>query len=107
MDLDLETSPPTLSFSFDAQLEYQFEDETGGTFNDYCNVLGNSGSVELPPGSTVCDGETVTDIEASADCDSNNITTTPNSVSGPVSLSFTVNNLCAPTILCVEDTMCP
>lgn len=108
MGLDLSSTPPSLSFSFDAQFGYQFHDSSCATFNDFCNIMGNSGSVTLPAGATVCcDGDVPTDIEASADCDSTNITTTPTSVSGPVSLSFTVTNLCTPTILCVEDTTCP
>ncbi|MEJ6949876.1 hypothetical protein [Natronospora cellulosivora (SeqCode)] len=105
--LNLNTTPPTLSFSFDSQFQYKFHDDSCATFNDYCNVMGSTGSITLPTGVTLCcDGAISPEIQASASCDAGQITTTETSVSGPVSLAFTITNLCAPTIICVEDTDC-
>lgn len=99
-------TPPTLSFSFDVQFEYLYMN-AGVTFNDYCNVLGNSGSITLPTGVTLCCGGTMPLVTSSASCNAAAITTTPTTVSGPVTLSFTVTNLCTQTIICVDDTTCP
>ncbi|HAG07871.1 MAG: hypothetical protein XD69_0037 [Clostridia bacterium 62_21] len=104
--VNLGTTPPTLSFSFDAQFEYQYE-HLGATFLDYCNALGNSGSFTLPTGVTLCCGATVPLVQSSVTCNAAAITTTPTSVSGNVTLSFTVTNLCVQTIICVDDTTCP
>lgn len=102
--LDLEANPPNLSFSFDTQFEYHY-DGNGATFSDYCTVTGQSGAVTLPEGiSPCCDEAFPPEITSSATCSADSITTTPSSVSGEVSLAFTVTNLCAPTIISIEDT---
>lgn len=98
--------PPTLSFSYDAQFEYVYE-HIGATFNDFCNALGNSGSITLPTGTTLCCTATLPSITYSSVCDPGSITTTETMVTGDVTLSFTVSNLCAETIICVDDTPCP
>ncbi|HIE12884.1 MAG TPA: hypothetical protein EYP63_05600 [Desulfotomaculum sp.] len=103
---NLGATPPTLSFSYDAQFEYQYVQQ-GATFQDFCNVVGSSGSVTLPDSLTLCCGPTVPLVTSSATCDASAITTTATSVSGPVTLSFTVTNLCTQTIICVDDTVCP
>lgn len=96
--------PPTLSFSYDAQLEYQYLN-AGATFLDYCLLQGQNGSLDLPLGLTACSGEAVPpSVTWTATCHPTSITTTPTSVSGEVTLSFTVSELCAPTIICVEDS---
>lgn len=106
VNTNLGAVPPTLSFSYDVQFEYQYS-HAGATFQDYCNAMGNSGSVTLPTGVTVCCGTTMPLVTSSPSCGAGAITTTPTSVAGPVSLSFTVTNLCTPTIICVDDTICP
>jgi len=106
VNVNLGSMPPTLSFSFDAQLEYQFLN-AGATFLDFCLIHGQSGSLNLPPGLTACCGGPLPPtVTFAASCDAGSITTTPTSVSGNVTLSFTVSDLCAPTIICVEDTTC-
>ncbi|MBO8127813.1 MAG: hypothetical protein H0Z39_01225 [Peptococcaceae bacterium] len=105
--VNLGTTPPTLSFSYDAQFEYQYLHEGGATFCDFCDVFGRSGSITLPSGVTVCCGTTVPSVTYSALCNPGSITTTATSVSGPVTVSFTVTNLCSKTIICVDDTTCP
>jgi len=97
-------TPPTLSFSYDAQFEYQFSHQ-GVTFQDYCNAMGNSGSITLPTGTTLCCSATVPSVTSSSSCGS--ITTTSTLVSGDITLAFTVDNLCTQTIICVDDTTCP
>ncbi len=98
--------PPTLTFSFDAQIEYQYLN-AGATFLDYCLIQGQSGSVDLPPGLTACCGQTVPPtVTYAATCNPGSITTTPTSVSAEITLSFTVSDLCAPTVVCVEDVTC-
>lgn len=106
--LNLGASPPTLAFSFDSQFEYKYHEANCGTFHDYCDVMGKSGSVTVPSGATICcDGSISPQIESSVDCNPGSITTTASSVSGSVSMSFTVTNLCTPTVICVDDTTCP
>lgn len=100
--IDLNTTPPVLCFSYDTQLEYHYLDH-GVTFSDFCDVFGSSTCVDLPDGiNTCCDLSPTWSYTAS--CGS--ITTTPDSVSGDVSISFTVTNLCIPTIVCVDTTVC-
>jgi hypothetical protein len=106
VSINLGTTPPTLSFSFDSQFEYQYL-HAGVTFQDYCNVLGSSGSVTLPTGVTLCCGGTMPTVASSASCNAGAITTTSTSVSGPVTLAFTVTDLCSQTVICVDDTICP
>jgi len=106
VNLNLGSTPPTLSFSFDAQLAYQFLN-AGATFLDFCLIHGRSGSISLPPGITACCGGPLPPaVTFAAGCDARTITTTPTSVSADVTLSFTVSDLCAPTIICVEDATC-
>lgn len=97
-------TPPTISFSYDVSIEYQYLNQ-GVTFEDYCQVTGGSGSVTLPDGATVCCG--AASVLSSITCNSANITTTPTSVSAAITVTFTLTNLCAQTIICVEDTVCP
>ncbi|HUW64249.1 MAG TPA: hypothetical protein VMW83_06090 [Spirochaetia bacterium] len=97
--------PPTLSFSFDTQFEYEYLNE-GTKFRDFCTIVGKSGSLPLPLGLTACCGTTEPQVTYSANCDPRSITTTPTTVSGEINLSFTVHNLCAPTVVCVEDAKC-
>ncbi|MEW6573627.1 MAG: hypothetical protein AB1374_08355 [Bacillota bacterium] len=103
---NLGATPPTLAFSFDVQFEYKYM-QSGVTFHDYCTVTGNSGSITLPTGVTLCCGGTMPAVSSSISCNPGAITTTSTSVSGPVTLSFTVTNLCTQTIICVDDTTCP
>ena len=105
LDLDLEASTPSLSFSFDVQWEYEFE-HLGVVFLDFCSAPGNSGSLTLPEGLTICCG-LEPDIEVEPLCDAGGITTTPTSVSGDIAIAFTINNLCFTTIICVDDVECP
>lgn len=104
--VDLGATPPTLAFSYDVQFEYQYLTDGGVTFSDYCTVVELSGAVTLPGGTSVCCAETPA-VTYSASCNPGSITTTPTSVSGSIDLSFSVSNLCVPTIICVEDTLCP
>lgn len=99
---------PTISFSYDVQFKYAFL-QNGGTFEEFCDVLSNSGALTFNTGVTSCDCQDAFSITSSIATDPAAITTTqdPNTVSGPVTVSFTLNNLCAQTIICVEDTICP
>lgn len=95
-------NPPTLSFSYDAEFEYLYLQGTD-TFHDYCIVTGLSGSLTLPGGPTVCCALTPA---ATAQISCTGVTTTSTYVQGQVSFTFTVSNLCSPTIICVLDTPC-
>ncbi len=106
VSINLGATPPTLSFSYDAQFEYQYL-QSGVTFQDYCTVAGNSGSITLATGVTLCCGGTMPTVTSSPSCNAGAITTTSTSVSGPVTLSFTVTDLCSQTVICVDDTTCP
>lgn len=99
------TTPPTLGFSFDAQLEYQYEDQPGCTFLDFCDIVGNSACLSLPDGLTICPCGSPLPV-CSATCISESITTTPTTVSGIVSFSIAVANLCAPTVICIQTCQC-
>lgn len=103
--LNLTTAPPTVAFSFDVQWEYLW-DNNGTTFQDFCDVMGQSGSFTLPSSATAdcIDGATVT---GSITCLLGSMTATSTYVSGEVQFDFTVTNLCSQTIICVDDTTCP
>ncbi|KJS21272.1 MAG: hypothetical protein VR72_10975 [Clostridiaceae bacterium BRH_c20a] len=99
------TNPvPTISYSFDSQFKYAFL-QNGVTFEEFCNVFNQSRSITFDSGTTSCCGLTTSIVSAST-CDPTAITTTSTSVSGPVTFAFTVNNLCAQTVICVDDTTC-
>jgi len=101
------TNPvPTVAFSYDAQFKYAFL-QNGVTFEEFCNVFNQSRCLTFDSGVVDCDCTTAFTITSSGTCDASAITTTPTSVSGPVTFSFTLNNLCAETIICVDDTVCP
>lgn len=97
---------PTISFSYDVQLKYAYE-QSGVTFEDFCDVVGRSGSMTFDEGVTFCTCPQAFTLSSSVSCDATAITTTTTSVSGPVTFSFTLTNLCAQTIICVDDTTCP
>ena len=99
---------PTISFSFDAQLKYAYS-QSGTTFEDFCNVLGASESITFDSGISFCECPHAFTITSSITCDSASITTTqsPNTVAGQVTFSFSLENLCALTMICVDDTPCP
>jgi len=103
--IDLGVTPPVLCFSFDTQLEYVYTCH-GATFHDFCNVLGSTTCMDLPEGVTMCCDLSPT-WTYSATCDPGSITTTSDSVSGPVTISFTLDNLCVPTVICMDTTTCP
>jgi len=104
--VNLGTVPPTLSFCYDAQIEYQYLN-ADCTFLDYCLIQRQCGSIDLSPGLTPCCGQmTPPTVTCSVTCDPASITVTPTSVSAEISLSFTVSDLCAPTIVCVDDVGC-
>ncbi|RPF49893.1 hypothetical protein EDD75_0719 [Thermodesulfitimonas autotrophica] len=104
--VDLSTVPPTLSFTCDAQFEYQYLQD-GATFQDYCNILSSQCSTQLPAGVHVCCGQTLPSVTYSVACSPGSITTTPTYVAGQLSYAFTIDNLCSYTIICVDDTICP
>lgn len=106
VNLDTASSPMTLSFSFNCEFEYQYLDH-GVTFCDYCYINGQSGSVTLTSGLTLCNCGLTPTYEYSYSCDATAITTTSTMVQGPVSVAFTVTNLCAPTLVCVDTVACP
>lgn len=100
-------NPPVLTFSFDAQFEYQYLNQ-GCTFMDFCDVFGMSGTIDIAAdGLTSCCGVTPSVSFISCTCDPLSITTTPTSVAGVIGTTFTITNLCVPTIICVDDTTCP
>jgi len=103
--LNTGTSPATLAFSFDSEFEYQFMNQ-GVTFNDYCVVNGESGSVTLTEGLGLCGCGLTPTFQYSYTCNAAAITTTPTMVQGPVSIAFTVTNLCSPTVFCVDTVSC-
>jgi hypothetical protein len=96
----------TLSFSFEAEFEYEYETSAGATFTDDCIISDQSDSLTIPSGVNLCCGATTPNINTAVSCDSTAITTTTTSVSGPVFVSFSIDNLCVPTIICVDDTTC-
>lgn len=103
--LNTGTSPATLAFSFDVEFEYQYLN-MGVTFNDYCVMDGQSGSITLTEGLGLCGCGLVPTFEYAYSCDAAAITTTPTMVQGPVTIAFTVTNLCAPTVFCVDTVSC-
>jgi len=106
VSLDAASSPMTLSFSFNSEFEYQYLDH-GVTFNDYCSVNGQSGSITLPTGLTQCCCGLTPTYVYSYSCNAAAITTTSTMVQGPVSLAFTVSNLCSTTLICINTEECP
>jgi hypothetical protein len=103
--VNLGTSPPTLSFSYSTNAEYQYL-QNGTTFEDFCNVLNQSYTYALASGVTSCCGLSPT-ATASISCNPSGITTTSTMVQCTVTFAFTVTNLCSSTIICVSDTTCP
>lgn len=97
---------PTITFSYDAQFKYTY-DLNGGSFEEFCNVLNQSGSIILDAGLGSCTCSDAFTITSSVTCDPTAITTTDTSVAAPVTFNFTLNDLCAETIICVDDTTCP
>ncbi|MCL5289923.1 MAG: hypothetical protein M1489_02645, partial [Firmicutes bacterium] len=73
---------PTVSFSYDVQFKYAYS-QNGGTFEEFCDVLGNSSAITFNTGVTTCDCQDAFSITSSIATDSAAITTTqsPNSVS--------------------------
>jgi hypothetical protein len=118
--LDLKTTPPTVCFSYDAQLEYAYLDKhhhedavaqhgrgCSCTFLDFCDIKGQSACFTLPAGVTLCPcGCGEPKITCSATCDPSNILTTPTCVSGEITISLHVANLCDPTAVCIETAPC-
>jgi len=104
--LNLTTTPPTVAYSYDIQWEYLW-DNNGTTFQDYCDVMGQSGSFTLPTSATACDCVDGATVTGSVTCVPGSITTTSTYVSGEMQFDFTVTNLCSQTIICVDDTTCP
>lgn len=101
---DFTVDPPEITFQYDVELEYLYSIH-GTTFSDYCEAFGNTGTVALPSGSTLCDGTST--IIASITAPVSSITTTPNSVSASFTANFTVTNLCTQTLICINDVNCP
>lgn len=100
------TNPyPTISYSYDTQLKYAYM-QNGTTFEEFCTLLNQSRSITFDSGTTLCCGNSYT-MTSSWTCDPSAITTTSTSVSAPYTFSFTINDLCAQTIICVDDTTCP
>ncbi|MBM7854295.1 hypothetical protein JOC37_000668 [Desulfohalotomaculum tongense] len=101
------TNPfPTISFSYCTQLKYAYM-EQGTTFESFCNINNQSRSITFDSDVNLCGCDEAFTMTYSATCNPNAITTTATSVSGPVTFSFTLNNLCAQTIICIDDTTCP
>lgn len=108
-NVDFAIAPiPTISFSYDTQLKYACH-QSSATFEDFCNVLGASGSITFDSGITFCECPQAFTITSAITCNPASITTTqsPNTVAGHVIFSFSLENLCALTIICVDDTICP
>ena len=100
------TNPtPTISFSYDAQFKYSYMQQ-GVTFDDFCFINNQSRLITFDSDITACDSGTAFTITSSASCDPAAITTTTTSVSAPLNFNFTLHNLCAQTILCIDDTTC-
>ena len=93
-----------ISFTFLANFEFISQNQFG-TISDYCFTVTNE---TLPiPGiaGTVCCGETPL-ISSTISC-TPAYTFTDKCITGTITKSFTIDNLCIPTVLCVEDTNCP
>jgi hypothetical protein len=99
---------PTISYSYDVQLKYAYMNQ-GTTFERFCYVSDQAGSLTFDDSITAACCGIDPSITYSLICNPAAITTTqnPKTVAGPITLSFTVDNLCASTILCIEDTPCP
>ncbi|MEN6328556.1 MAG: hypothetical protein ABFD18_20405 [Syntrophomonas sp.] len=105
VNLNTGSSPMTLSFSFNSQFEYQWLDH-GVTFMDFAESNGDSGSVTLDSNLGLCGCGLTPTYVYSFTCNAAAITTTATMVQGPVSLSFTITNLCTPTLICVDTVPC-
>ena len=101
--LNTGVTPPTIAFSYSTNMEYSWT-QGGTTFMDYCDVLGQSGSLTLTSGVSTCCGFTPSVTYTAA---LTGITATSTMVEGMVNFAFTVSNLCSPTVICVDDTTCP
>ncbi|ABO49933.1 hypothetical protein Dred_1403 [Desulforamulus reducens MI-1] len=99
---------PTISFSYDVQFKYSYNYE-GGTFEEFCSVMDQSGALTFNSGVGTCDCADAFTMTHAMTSDPAAITWTqsPNTVLGPVTFSFTLQNLCAQTIICVEEGTCP
>lgn len=97
---------PTISFSYDVQLKFAYHYQ-GNTMEAFCDVFDQSYSVTFDSNLTVCSGLTPS-ITYSVTYDPTAITTgqSPSSVTGYATISFTIDNLCAYTTICIEDTTC-
>lgn len=104
--LDLEPVA-TISYSYDVQMKYAFL-LGGSTMEQFCDVFGQSGSITFDSNVGLCNCPESGSMTYSIVCDPASVTTTqdPDTVSGLVNVSFTVQNLCAQTIICIQDTPC-
>ncbi len=96
--LDGTSNPPTISFSYDVNMQYQWLDQ-GVTMNDYCYVPSLSGSVSLGLGTKTCCGSPSISYSAVV----SNMNTTPTYVAGTVNAAFTIDNICYETSFKVDD----
>ncbi|MDD4592736.1 MAG: hypothetical protein PHG06_20270 [Parabacteroides sp.] len=97
----------TLSFSFDINLEYLYEDaNTTGLLPDYCKIEGETGIIVLPEELGECDCGLISTYSLAFSCDPLSITTSSTYVQGAVNVEYTVTNLCAPTAFCVSTVDC-
>ncbi|MFZ5943000.1 MAG: hypothetical protein ACOYVD_02745 [Bacillota bacterium] len=96
---------PTVAFSYDAQLKYAYL-QNGATFEQFCDVLNQSRAVTFEGDVSVCSDELFS-ITSSFTNDPSALTTTSSSVACNVTFDFVLNNLCAQTLIAVEDTIMP
>lgn len=96
---------PTISYAYDAQLKYAYM-QSGVTFEEFCTLVNQARSITFDSGTSLCCGNSYT-LTSSWTCDPSAITTTSTSVSGEFTFDFIINNLCAQTVICIDDTTCP
>ncbi|MEA1961702.1 MAG: hypothetical protein U9N81_10630, partial [Bacillota bacterium] len=101
------SSPPSLCFSYDASFEYEYMNQGGSTFLNFCEIKDNSTCLDLPSGVTLCACGLDPTYTVCCTCDPTSITTTPTLVIGELGISFTVTDLCVPTVFCVSTIACP
>jgi hypothetical protein len=98
------TTPPSITFSYDANIGYKYISVGGETFTDLAPAQGLTGSIILPTGSSTClcgGGPTFT---TAISCFPASITYTATDVSISLVVGASVDGFCAPTFMCVDVT---
>ena len=92
-----------ISFTFLSNFEFIVRNHMG-TISDYCFTVTNE-TLPVPGNATICCGQSPL-INSTISC-APAYTFSNTCVTGTITKGFTIDNLCIPTIICVDTTQCP